>query len=427
MNEITILGENMKLNITKEWAITLVGALFFFYAFMQVNLMTPLGHELLKAYNTNLSSISFLTAAYFYGNILFIIPAGLLLDRYSPKLLMMIGLFLAVLGTFIFATSGTISLGALGRFLCGIMMAFGLIAPLKLASLLLPSDKMAFASSLIVTIGMLGGVVAQAPTALLVQSFGWRIALIIIGCLGIFIGVLLYFIIKVPKIEKVENEALSSGILKSLKEVTKSPQNWYLGFFICLVNLPIAILGALFGIPYLVQVQGFLPLEASFITSMLFFGMIIGSPFFGWFSDRVKLRKLPMYIGAISCLVFILFTLFGPKLSSNAALLLFFLIGFTSSSQVLGYPLISESNPQKTSGTALSLATLIIMGVGYGLALPFVGWLLDLAWEGLMVNGMNIYTAAAYQKALFSIPLGVFIGIVLLFFTKESGCRPIEK
>lgn len=409
----------------KGWVMALLGAIFFFYAFMQANLMTSFSSELIRSYNANASSLSFFTAAFFYGNIIFILPAGLLLDRYSPKSLMLIGMFLAIAGTFIFGVSHNIFIGAVGRFLCGIMMALGLIGPLKLASLWLPPNKMALASSLIITIGMFGAVVAQAPVAILIQSIGWRGALMAITFFGIFIALVIAFFIKVPKIEKIEKAALSLGVFNSLKEVTKSPQNWLAGFFICLQNQPIAIMGALFGIPYLTQVHGFLPLEASMITSMLFFGMIIGSPFFGWFSDFIKLRKLPMYIGSVSCLCLLLFLLFGPKLNSLSAHLLFLLIGFTSAAQVLGYPLISESNSQKISGTALSLASLIIMGFGYGLGLPFVGWLLEMAWSGDILNGMSIYSAGAYQKALFSMPFGVFIGLVLLFFIKETKCKAL--
>lgn len=410
---------------TKGWVMALLGALFFFYAFMQANLMASFSCELLRSYNANACSLSLFTAAFFYGNIIFVLPAGLLLDRYSPKMLMIAGVLLAIAGTLIFGVSNSLFFGSLGRFLCGIMMALGLIGPLKLASLWLPPSKMALASSLIITIGMFGGIFAQAPVAMLIGLLGWRGALMAIAFFGVFVALVIALFIKVPKLEKTEKEAMKLGVFNSLKEVAKRPQNWLTGFFICLLNQPIALLGALFGTPYLMQAHGFLPLEASFITSMLFFGMILGSPFFGWFSDYMKLRKMPMYVGSITCFFLVLILLFGPKLGSMSAHVLFFLIGFTSAAQVLGYPVISESNPQKITGTALSLASLIIMGVGYGLALPFVGWLLDLSWSGEVINGVNIYTASAYQKALLSIPIAILLSVFMLFFTKETKCRSL--
>lgn len=245
------------MNITKiekkGWFISLIGALFFFYAFIQANVLTPLSGEISKAFDANASILSFLSAWYFYANILFILPAGLMLDRYSVKLLMIISIFFAIIGTFMLAFAPDIKVAYLGRFLSGIMMSFGLVSCLKLASLLLPSCKMALASSLIVTIGMIGGVFAQAPVAYLSQNIGWRNSLAFLAFLGGVIAMILWFVVKEPKNAQIQKEKMDQTIIESLKEVCMSKQNWYCGLFISLVNFPIAILGALFGVPYLTQ------------------------------------------------------------------------------------------------------------------------------------------------------------------------------
>ena len=53
----------------KAWAITLIGALFFFYAFFQANMMTPLHSALLKYFGASSSDLGLLSAWYFYANI----------------------------------------------------------------------------------------------------------------------------------------------------------------------------------------------------------------------------------------------------------------------------------------------------------------------------------------------------------------------
>lgn len=419
------------MNITKiekkGWFISLIGALFFFYAFIQANVLTPLSGEISKAFDANASILSFLSAWYFYANILFILPAGLMLDRYSVKLLMIISIFFAIIGTFMLAFAPDIKVAYLGRFLSGIMMSFGLVSCLKLASLLLPSCKMALASSLIVTIGMIGGVFAQAPVAYLSQNIGWRNSLAFLAFLGGVIAMILWFVVKEPKNAQIQKEKMDQTIIESLKEVCMSKQNWYCGLFISLVNFPIAILGALFGVPYLTQAHGFSYLDASAVTSMLFVGMIFGSPFFGWLSDYIKNRKLPMYIGSLACLLSIFILIYAPKMESISAYALFFFIGFTSASQVLGYPVIAESNPSKISGTALSLAAFLIMGLGYGIGIPFVGWILDLTWNGQMIDGMNHYSLASYQQALLTLPIAVILGVLMVYFMKETKCQSICK
>lgn len=395
----------------KGWTISLTGALFFFYSFILANIMTPLSMEITKEFNMAAATISLLSAIYFYANVIFIIPAGLCLDRFSVKKLMLITIFIAILGNLIFAVSSNIFLIAFGRFLCGITMAFGLVSCLKLASLWLASNKMALASSLIITIGMFGGIFAQTPVAVLVKNFGWRNALLIVTFLGVFISFILLLVIKEKKIEE-NRENKNINIIDSLKRSFSCLQNLYCGFFTSLLNLPIAILGALFGISYLTTVKGISYLSASKIVSMLFIGMIIGSVFFGWFSDYLKRRKVPMYIGGFLSLFLMMFILFFNHLNVTFLYILFFMLGFASSSQVLGYPMISESNPSEITATALSLAAFIIMGLGYGLGIPFVGWLLDIT---------NVY-----EKAFLVIPIGIVISMVMVFFMKETKCRPIE-
>jgi MFS family permease len=428
INELKILkkGFYMTANDKKGWLISLIGALFFFYAFFQANLMTSLNGALAKYFGASSADIGMVSAWFFYANVLLIIPAGLLLDRFSLKILMGINMLIAISGTIFFAFSESFFMIGFGRFLSGIMMAFGLIICLKLASLWLPSHKMALASSLIVTIGMLGAIVSQAPMIFLIDTMGWQGALLMGAILGLIIGIILWFVVIDPRRTKDKIvEVKSIPVLKSLLLVVKQPQNWFCGFYICLLNLPVAIFGALFGITYLVQVYNLAPIQASSVISMLFFGMIVGSPFFGWFSDFIRIRKLPMLIGSIICLIFILIVLYVHPINFFALHVLLFLIGFTSAAQVLGYPVISESNSTAISGTALSLASFIIMGGGYGLGLPFVGKLLHLAWDGKIVDGMHVYSLAAYHKAFLIIPIGIIISVVMLFFMKETKCQSI--
>ena len=53
----------------------------------------------------------------------------------------------------------------------------------------------------------------------------------------------------------------------------------------------------------------------------------------------------------------------------------------------------------------------IIIGGGYGLGLPFVGFLLDLDWGS---------AAEAYRGAFLSIPVGIAAGILMLVFMREK-------
>jgi len=410
----------------QAWFVVLVGALFFFYAFFQVNMMGPLNQYISQAFKADASQVGLLSAFYFYANIIFMLPAGLLLDRFPVRKLFLFNMLLVIAGTLIFASSTNLAMASFARFLCGIMMAFGLVSCLKLASQLLPPERMALASSLIVTIGMVGGIFSHLPMERMITAFGWRGALIGVSFIGLLILLILWGIVKVPP-QKVTPPPTSMNVWKSLFVALKRPQNWYCGLFTCFLNLPVAILGALFGITYLTQVYMLDPTMAASITSMLFFGMIFGSPFFGWLSDFMKKRKLPMFLGAIFCLLFMMIILYVGHIHISALYFLFFAVGFTSGSQVLGYPVISETNPPHLTGTALSLAAILIMGIGYGLGLPFVGKLLDVFGTGKVEGGVHIYANAAYQKAFFTIPIGIIISMIMVALIKETNCKQAQR
>ncbi len=405
------------MNNRKGWAVTLVGALFFFYAFLQANLMSSLLDAINNHFKIGPKEIGLLSSIYFYANVICIIPAGLLLDRFSIRKLMSVNMMLVILGTLLFAFADNLFIAGLGRFLCGVTMAFGLIICLKLASLCLPSKNMALASSLIVTIGMLGAVVAQTPLAFLVSYYGWRSALLFVAALGIVIMVVLWSVIRQPEEKQQQADA---NILGSLWKVIKEKQNWTSGLFISLVNLPIAIFGALFGVSFLTAIYKISPMQGASITSMLFWGMIFASPLFGWLSDVMRRRKILMFIGGILCLFFMILALYSNNLGTAGLHILFFLIGFTSASQVIGYPVIAESNPPQTTGTGLSLAAILIMGLGFGIGHPVVGALLD--WN-LKVAANT--PALAYHNTFILVPIGIAIGIVMLLFMKETYCSPI--
>ena len=84
--------------------------------------------------------------------------------------------------------------------------------------------------------------------------------------------------------------------------------------------------------------------QASDIASFIFVGMIIGSPTWGYLSDKFVNRKYSMFAGAILSTLFVIFITFISGVNTTLLMIFFFLLGFTRSSQVLSYPVIAENN-----------------------------------------------------------------------------------
>jgi predicted MFS family arabinose efflux permease len=407
----------MKEKKFKGWFITIIGAFFFFYTFFQVNMMSSLNSSFVQTYNIGPSAIALLSSYFFYANMIFVIPAGLILDRYPVRIIIISSMVISVIGVLTLTFAPNICWASIARFISGFTMAFAFISCFKLASLVLPSKHWAFASSLIITIGMLGGICSHLPMKILIVYLGCRWALFIVALLGVLITFFMWLFIH--PIEEKNNET-KKPVFKSLVVILKQAQNWFCGFFTCLLNLPVAVLGALFGMSYIEQVYRVSKIQAGSVTSFIFLGMIIGSLFFGWLSDFLKNRRIPMAFGGVLCLCSVIVLFYNFSLSLMLLHLLFFLIGFTSASQVLSFPMIAESNKPEFIASALSLAVIIIVGVGYGLSLPVVGYLLENGWQGQILDGVRFYSLEVYRSAFLIIPIGIFISLFLILFMKET-------
>ena len=190
------------------------------------------------------------------------------------------------------------------------------------------------------------------------------------------------------------------------------------------MNLPVFLLGALWGIHYLVEVRHVSLLQASYATTFFFVGITLGSPLFGWFSDKIGRRVLPMIIGAVLSLLVMFVLMYAPHLSLSAIISLFFLIGFVTSSQVLSYPTIAELNPSYLTSTAVSIDSFCIMTSGF-IFQPFFGWIMEKSGEHIIVNGVTTYTAQNFNYAMLIMPIAFVISLVITFFIRETYCRSV--
>ena len=107
---------------------------------------------------------------------------------------------------------------------------------------------------------------------------------------------------------------------------------------------------------------------------MVFLGTIVGSPLLGWLSDRIKQRRLPMIVFAVLSFMVVLILIYTPHLSFVQLAIIFFILGFFTSAQIISYPLVAESNPRSIIGTAEGLASVLIMAGRY---VTTYFWLVD--------------------------------------------------
>lgn len=415
-------------SLLQPWIVVLSAGLFFFYEFVQMTMFNSISSELMQAFNISGAKFGALSAGYFYANVLFLFPAGIALDRFSTRKLILSGLTLCIVATFGMAVATDYWFALLSRFLIGTASTLCFLSAMRLASRWFPTDKLALAIGAIVTMAMLGGFVAQAPLSILVQHFGWRDALLIDASFGIvFLAIIYFSVFDYPaSYHETHHDNLRQlqelGFWPSIWRSVSTLQNWLAGLYTSFLNLPIFLIGSSFGALFLVQVHHFSQTDASFVSSMIFLGTIVGSPLIGTLSDRIGLRRLPMIISAVISLALVFVIIYTPNLGYTNLLLLFFALGFFTSSQIISYPLITESNSKALTSTSLGMASVLIMAGG-AVFEPLFGWMLNSHWSHTVVNGVALYSASDFHFAFLILPVTIVISIIMVLFAKETYCK----
>ncbi|KTD23237.1 MFS transporter [Legionella londiniensis] len=407
------------------WMVCFAASLFFFYEFIQGNMFASIADSIMQDFHIEADKMAYLSSIYYVSNVIFLLIAGMLLDRFSTKKTILIAMLLCVLSTFLMAKAHSFYFALFCRFITGIGSAFCFLGPIRIASRWFPPQRMALVTGVVVTLAMSGGMLAQYPLTKLVLYAGWRDSLIYVGWLGVaMLFFMAYWIKDNPNGFDKEDDKPELSIMTTAKKAYLNLQTLSAALYTSLMNMPVAVLGAMIGSLYLMQRLGIDKESASMVNSMLFLGAIIGGPVIGWYSDKLGLRKPPMMVGVSVSLIIFLGILYLP-LSVVGMAVLFFLLGFFTAAQVISYALVAESNSPAMTATAVSVVSILTQG-GYVVYQNLFSRIL--MWHGEMkiVDKIPVYSFADYQTAAMIIPVGLVIALLAIVKLKETYCRQAQ-
>lgn len=300
--------------------------------------------------------LGFLSSWDLWGNVLGFLPIGILLDRIPARYVGLTCLSIAIIATLGMAWTDQFIILCFLRFLQGIASSASLLITMRLGSSLFPLHANR-SIGLMIFLALSGGIVGNSGFAFLTEQMSWQHALYWVASLGL--GCLVMMIIFLHPVSSMQMEPV---FLFPKLNRDSFRFSLFAGLNLGLLNMPVIILASLFGNHYLMQHVHFNMEQAAYFSSLLFTGIMFGSPMMGFCADKISAVGLLAagYFGIFVC-AFIL--IFIAQLPYFGYYVLFFVMGVCCCTQNLIYPLIRRKEPVFTS-TAMAIAAIVSNSIG---------------------------------------------------------------
>src|SRR3990167_7392048 len=180
----------------RAWLVCLSAGLFFFYEFFQLNLFDVINQPLREDFKLDATQLSWMSSTYLWADLCFLLPAGVILDRFSTRRVILTALAVCIIGTIGFALTNSFVLACFFHFLSGIGNAFCFLSCVVLVAHWFPPRRQALVIGLLVTMAFAGGMMAHTPFAYFNEHYGWRNSLLIDGAVGVLFLVWIFFTVQ---------------------------------------------------------------------------------------------------------------------------------------------------------------------------------------------------------------------------------------
>ncbi|OQW58634.1 MAG: hypothetical protein A4S14_06250 [Proteobacteria bacterium SG_bin9] len=382
-----------------------------------------IGLDLMRELNIGPEALGALTGAFFFGFAAMQIPCGFLFDHYGPRRTVTGMLILATIGGIIFVLAPTWPILLSGRALMGAGFGAMLIGTMLVITRWFPPDRFSTLSGMVLSIGLLGNLIATTPLAWASQAYGWRAAF---GALVVFIAlaaIAIWMIVRDappghPFLERTPEPPRQ--MLQGLLEVLRNRRLWpILVLNFCSYACTFTVQG-LWGGPYLREVHGLSPIQAGNVLLAAVIAYQMGMLAFGPLDRILDTRKWIAVGGNLAVVSLLAVMALAPQPPVWVPIGAILGIGFLSAASTMVLTHGRGIFPDRLIGRGMStMNTAVMLGVACMQTLS--GVILG-AYEPL-ASGARSETA---YRALFCV-LTVVLLTAIAIYSRSQDVKPSDE
>ena len=361
--------------------------------------------------------LGLLSSIYFFCFASIQLPLGVALDRFGPKRCMLIAIAVTVLGCVLFAAAQEAGGLVAARALLGFGTAPFLVAPVALYARWFAPERFSTLAGIHLGLGSLGALIATAPLASATAAFGWRATFFGVAAFAAGVGVVTALIVSdEPPGARIarHKETLREGVI-GIWQVIRTPSMGRV-FMVQLSSYPsyVMVVG-LWGGPYLTHIYGYDLQGRGNILLLAALAQVLGSLFWGPSERLFGRHKLPVMIGASTCLISLLVLALLGRPPTPLLVAVFVMIGFSTGMTSLVLSHGRSLVPPHLLGRTITLLNIGTMGGGF--LVQFV--------SGSVIN-LFPTEAGGYPLAAYRLVFGlqaalVLVGLIAYFGSRENG------
>jgi MFS family permease len=236
----------------------LVGTLGTIYIVSQFlrNSVGVIAPNLANELSLSAAEIGLLSSTFFFAFAAAQIPLGIGLDRYGPKICMLVCAAIAIAGAVLFAVAVSPALLIAARILMGVGSCCYLMAPLAVYARRYPPERFGTLVGIQLGVGSIGTLLATAPLAWSVSFVGWRYTFVGVAALMLLAGLLVALVVREDEPaphDTGRHETLRESIAGTLQALRTPSVGRLFLVHLCAYSSFVLVVG-LWGGPYLTHI-----------------------------------------------------------------------------------------------------------------------------------------------------------------------------